>query len=144
MKIHQSRNLYTSRFDVETASNLWQTLRRVSSRCPLTAALGLSFDLFHWLHYKSLTVCKYVENFYQTSFKEKKLTILVKYVHEKGMIISAQAHNITKAHHYSPISLTKTSNIVRILSQGFGGKSPSNTITFPNSGNTHNLTLWDL
>ena len=39
MKIHQSRNLYTSRFDVETASNLWRSLRRVSSRCPLTAAL---------------------------------------------------------------------------------------------------------
>ena len=41
MKIYQSRNLYTSRFDVEKASNLWRPLRRVSSRFLLTAALKL-------------------------------------------------------------------------------------------------------
>ena len=39
MNIHLSQNLYTSRFDVEMASNLWRPLRRVSSRYPLTAAL---------------------------------------------------------------------------------------------------------
>ena len=37
--IHQFRNFYISRFDVETAWNLWRSLRRVSSRWPLTAAL---------------------------------------------------------------------------------------------------------
>ena len=39
VKIYQSQNLYTSRFDVEMASNLWRHFRRVSSRYPLTAAL---------------------------------------------------------------------------------------------------------
>ena len=39
MKIHHSRNLCTLRFDVETVSHLWRSLRRVSSSWPLTAAL---------------------------------------------------------------------------------------------------------
>ena len=39
MKIHHSQKFYTLRFDVETVSNLWRPLRRVSSSLPLTAAL---------------------------------------------------------------------------------------------------------
>ena len=42
VKIHQSRNLYTSSFDAVSASNLRRSLRRGSSRCPLTAALALN------------------------------------------------------------------------------------------------------
>ena len=41
MKIHHSWNWYTLRFDVETVSNLWRPLRRVSSSLPLMAALTL-------------------------------------------------------------------------------------------------------
>ena len=41
VKIHQSQKIYTSRFDVEIASNLWRPLRRVSSRYPLMATLIL-------------------------------------------------------------------------------------------------------
>ena len=47
VKIHQSRNLYTSRFDVAMASNLWRSLRRGSSRCSLSAEYILSFICVH-------------------------------------------------------------------------------------------------
>ena len=60
MKIHHSWNLYTLRFDVETVSHLWRSLRRVSSSWSLTAALINTFGLNLFARLKKGHVVKFV------------------------------------------------------------------------------------
>ena len=71
MKIHHSRNLYTLRFDVQTVSNLWRSLRRVSSSWPLTAALS-NIDFNH--HGSAVLIA--IPN-----FEEKKNTLKGRHLH---------------------------------------------------------------